>query len=478
MPGRHLIWGKKALCVFVCTLTVMLCILPMGLSPVWNGEIPGHRNQYEIMAESILAGHLYLDREDIDPKLLAMENPYDPWAREEQGVDFCFDHAFYKGHYYMYFGVVPVFLLFLPFRAITGTSLVTYHATQVFVAVFIVGIFALFHFIKKRFFHEMPWGVYLALACAVSVMSVWYSADAPSLYCTAITAGLCVEVWSVFFFVKAVHGEGVGRTQRDLYFLWGGLLGALAFGCRPPVALANLLAVPLLAGYWKRQENPPKMARELALAALPYVIVAILLMLYNYLRFEDPFEFGQTYQLTVGDQSAFQEVGFSQQKLVKILNGVAENLISYKPLSQEFPYISHNGAYINFPILLFGLFGFTQINIRRRLKEKNIWGFSVVLFWLPVLVTVVDVLWSPWLIERYRMDIYWLMGMLCFIMAGFYHMTLDAPGKMRFRWGIVAWSSVTIVTCVLLYLVPYDYNFTDYYPEYLERIRELTSSKL
>jgi hypothetical protein len=54
----------------------------MGLSPIWNGEIPEHRNQYEIMAESLLRGHIYLDIE-VSEELKAMENPYDPKARSE-----------------------------------------------------------------------------------------------------------------------------------------------------------------------------------------------------------------------------------------------------------------------------------------------------------------------------------------------------------------------------------------------------------
>ena len=96
----------------------------------------------------------------------------------------------------MYFGVVPVFLLFLPFRLITGMSLTTYHATQVFVALFICGVFANFYMMSKRFFKKMTLGMYLMLASAFSIMSVWYSVDAPALYCTAITGALCMETVS------------------------------------------------------------------------------------------------------------------------------------------------------------------------------------------------------------------------------------------------------------------------------------------
>lgn len=142
---------EKIIIGVVLVILILLCILPMGLAPGWNGEDPGATNQYELLAEAILNGHISIDNGDVDPLLLQMDNPYDPQARVDLGVDYRWDTAYYHGHYYMYFGVVPVFLLFLPFRLITGMSLTTYHATQVFVALFICGVFANFYMMSKRF---------------------------------------------------------------------------------------------------------------------------------------------------------------------------------------------------------------------------------------------------------------------------------------------------------------------------------------
>lgn len=137
-------------------ITIVISVYPMSLSPVWNGKIPGHRDQYERMAQSILNGHLYLEYEDVDPRLSEMENPYDPQARKELGIYYHWDHAFYNGKYYMYFGIVPVVLLFLPYQLLTGNALTTYKATQIFTVGTILAIFALFDFLRKKFFHKMP----------------------------------------------------------------------------------------------------------------------------------------------------------------------------------------------------------------------------------------------------------------------------------------------------------------------------------
>lgn len=462
---------KQKITVFTVCLIVFICTAPMGLSPLWNGEFSGPRNQYELMAESILEGHLYMDR-DVDPVLLEMENPYDPQARKEAGVSYCWDHAFYKGRYYMYFGVVPVFLVFLPYRMITGTSLMTWHATQIFVALFIGGVFCVFYFLSKRFFPKITFGMYLLVSSAFAVMSVWYSIDAPALYCTAITAGICMEIWSIFFFFNAVWGSACEKKSIRYAFL-GSLFGALAFGCRPPIAVANILVLPMLAEYLRSRKINGKLVRQLFFAASPYFIIAALLMAYNYTRFESLFEFGQTYQLTVADQSVYKDIA-SQFDLNKIWNNILANFISYTPVKQEFPFISHNGVFINFPILVFSIFGMFSKKVRDTLKKNRLVGLTGVLFMLPVLITVIDTLWSPYILERYRMDIYWIMGLLCFIVIGFYGCEhINEQFRRNYSCLMTVCAFLTVCGCFLLFLVPYDGNVTEYFPMTLETVKKV-----
>ena len=46
-------------------------------------------------------------------------------------------------------------------------------------------------------------------------------------------------------------------------------------------------------------------------------------------------------------------------------------------------------------------------------------AFIVMLFVIPLVIAVMDALWSPFMTERYRMDQYWIMGVLCFLVIGF-----------------------------------------------------------
>ena len=308
-------------------------------------------------------------------------------------------------------------------------------------------------------------------ASAISIMSIWYSVSSPALYCTAITAGLCMEIWSLFFFIRAVWIES--EEKRSIFFaFWGSLFGALAFGCRPTVALANLLVIPMLVSFLRKRKLSLRLMLRLTVAASPYLIVGISLMTYNYVRFHNPFEFGQAYQLTSADQSMYGNM-LERFDLVTTINSILENFISYRDISGNFPYISYNGALINFPLLMFPLAAFIQEEFRGRIKKAGMWSFVLLLACMPIIITIMTTLWAPSLGERYRQDIYWLMGLLTFLSIGFYIENTQkyVKEKYSFLWCLAGLA--VIGTCFFLFLVPYDSNYTAFYPEMLDRIRKI-----
>ena len=448
----------KAFCtVLVALITIAACVLPMDKLPIWNGEIPEHRNQYELMTEAILDGRIDFDYGDED-ELAQLENPYDPEARAEAGVHYHWDHAYYNGHYYMYFGIVPVFLVFLPYRVITGASLTTYHATQIFVAFTIAGIFVLFRLLAKLFFKKLPFSIYLALSVAFSVMSVWYSTSAPALYCTAITSALELETWSLYFFIRAVWSET--RENRQILFAGiGAVLGALAFGCRPPIALANLLVIPMLAVFLKQRKCTAKLFVKLFFAASPYLVVAAGLMWYNYIRFDDPFEFGQAYQLTVADQSNYQ-ISLDLTTIRRIFSNAYNYFFEVGYVQGSFPYLNPSSVLWNFPILLFG-FAVLKPAVWKNMRKTKILALWLCLLVTVLLITAVDIMWSPYLLERYRMDIYFLLGIACFLAIGFWWDTCSTKTRAYLNSMILIFSAFTIV-CAGLFCA---YEIGLYYPE-------------
>ena len=377
-----------------------------------------NKNQYELMADALLKGQIYLEYGDMDRRLLQMPNPYDTNARRALGVRYHWDHAFYKGRYYMYFGVVPVFLLFIPFKLITGASLTTYHATQVFVGMSIIGLFLFFRLLSKRFFPKLSFAVYLFLGAAVSVTSMVHCVAKPAMYMTAFSSAFCMEIWSVYFYVKAVWATDNEHENRAIFraFL-GALFGALAFGCRPSIALGNLIAIPCLIVFLREHKFTWKLFLKLVAAASPYIIIGALLMLYNYVRFENPFEFGQSYQLTVADQTAYGSL-LSRLSVRGLLNGATYFLTRSEDLIADFPHIVEGGVFYTYPVFGVGLFALTNKKTRSAIRANK-----VVLFLLGGIVTIgviimMDIVWTPYLLARYREDMMWLLGMLVFLAVG------------------------------------------------------------
>lgn len=416
----------------------------MAFNPNWNGDRITHMRQYELMGDSILHGRLDLDV-DVDPALKTIENPYDREAREAAGINAAWDHSYYNGHYYMYFGVVPVLLLFAPYQAVVGHPLRTYHATQLFTAIIIVGIFVFFWYLRKKFFSEMKWLIYVLLATAASLMTVWYAIDAPSLYCTAITAAITCEIWSIYLFVRAVQEKKEGKSPY-IWLVFGSLLGALAFGCRPTIALANLIIIPVYFKLIKAEKQNFRSILKLLLTLIPYAVIGVLLMWYNYARFGSIFEFGQSYQLTVADIASFSKTSFMAPN---IFNALFEMVFRFDGFYLKPPFIYFAGVLWEYPLFLLSIIGLFIKNVRKKLGDLKSY---VSTFLITVLLIIVSIaISSPLILERYHMDINFLLGIIGFMVVGSW--------KKLPTWVVYAVSILTIILCFLLFLVPNDLNF-------------------
>jgi len=450
-----------------CILLIALCVLPMDLSPVWNGQIPRHRNQYELLADSMLEGHIYIDYDDIDPKLLEMENPYSWQERIDNGVLCHWDHAFYNGHYYMYFGVVPVILLFIPFKLLTGRPLVTFHATQFFVMMAIIAFFILFYLIAKKYFSKLPLCAYIILTSAVCLISLGYCVQAPALYCTAISGGVCMMLWSILFYFSAVmYAKKV--VWQVTFATLGALAGALAFGCRPPAALGNLLALPLAVTYAKNNKGK-YLVRKFAIVAVPYIVIGGLLMLYNYLRFESPFEFGQAYQLTLADQTIYTSF-WDNFDLATLLSGINYNFLYTATVSNEFPYFNYGGFLVTYPLMWLIVVYLAQDKVRETMKIDGIKAFVWFSALVPVIITLFDAYWAPELCERYRLDAYYVVGILVYLAVGYRFKTTKNPDKTISV--VCAFSVISILLTFLFFMQPFDGNFAEFLPEAAETVKK------
>lgn len=316
--SRACIVAATAFEVFVLTAYLLFGSNQVGIATAqynsgsWDGhsivntyEVGGENaQQYAELAKAMAHGQLYLEEEP--PQWLQdMENPYDKGARDElqkqTGEAYLFDVAYYDGHYYVYFGVLPVLLFYLPFYLITGTSFPTAIGVLIACIAFILGITALMDRFARYHFKRVSLGLFLLLQIPlVGCSGMLYLAKFPTFYSLPIALALALTVWGLYCWL---HGRSSQKAQ--VWYLVGSLCMALVVACRPQFIVFSLLAFPL---FWRKFITEkhlftPKGVREFICLLAPYFVVAVGIMLYNRARFGSFFDFGANYNLTVNDMT-------------------------------------------------------------------------------------------------------------------------------------------------------------------------------
>lgn len=255
----------------------------------------GSANYYHLLVDGLREGHLYL-KADVHPGLLSSD------ASVRAQAPYLLDASLFHGRYYLYFGVVPAVLLFLPFALVTGYHLATNTAVLAMVALGFLFYVALFAEARRRYFAALALWIdaigLLFLGLALPLPALLMSSR---MYEVAIASGyLCMAVtwWSLF---RAVHSA----TGPARWLAVSSIALGLAVGCRPNYIFA--MPALLVAAWWRayhpRESEIPYAPRRsffrlFTAAAVPAAVVGLLLMSYNYGRFHNPFEFGFRYQLS------------------------------------------------------------------------------------------------------------------------------------------------------------------------------------
>jgi tetratricopeptide (TPR) repeat protein len=261
---------------------------------------------YNLLVQGFRAGQLSL-KKDLPPKFAQLADPYDPAShRLYQGPPYrMIDLSYYKGKLYLYFGITPALILFWPVAALTGQYLVDRQAVVVFCATgFLVSVGLLFT-LWRRYFPQVSVAVTVAcalalgLASGVPVMLLW-----SDVYEVAISCGYMLTMLALAAIWCALHEP----ERRCRWLAAASATYGLAVGARPSLLVgAVILMVPVLQAWRERR----RIGVLLMAATGPIVLIGLGLMLYNFLRFDSPFEFGTYYMLNWQRQAAQQHFGLN-----------------------------------------------------------------------------------------------------------------------------------------------------------------------
>ena len=205
------------------------------------------------------------------------------------------DTSYYKGKIYLYFGITPVLLFYLPFNLITGW----YLTDKFLVLILSMFIFLLSLFLVKKIservfdFGKIPKDIVILSIFIIGLCNLMpFILIRTAIYETAITTAVFLLLTSftvLYFYLK--------KTNVFLSVILA-LLLSLCVGARPHyVFLIPMFFIAICISNYYDNKNISFMVKQAIIFLIPCIIIGTGLALYNYLRFDSFFEFGFKYQI-------------------------------------------------------------------------------------------------------------------------------------------------------------------------------------
>lgn len=435
----------------MATLGVALC-LALGVLALIKLDTPKdeiHQN----LTKAFLSGHLYVEEEPPE-YLLEMENPYDYYAREalrhKTKQDYLWDYAFYDGKYYVYFGVLPVLLLYLPVYALTGVMLRTDLVMGLIGLLLVPTCFYFVWTIFRRWFQKSSYLFYPILSATlffgVGSMTLLRK---PAVYEVCIGAGLVCMLLGLACWIQAGEQE---QLHRGRLFL-GALLVAATAACRPQFLIGMVFGVILFLPRLieNRRLQIVKYKTELLCLCIPFAVVAVCVMYYNYVRFQSVFQFGAAYNLTT---NAVEKRGWN---ISRIGSGIYEYLLRPLKVIPRFPFLAyqemdtsylgltiyerHIGGMLWYNPLLFLVAG--KMFCKKEKEDQLFRALSIGAVICTLIVVIANTNMGG-IVERYQVDFLWMLYLPIILGVLWKEQHADGERRISMRNQIVALAFLTM----------------------------------
>lgn len=465
---------KKKLCSSKYKLAIVICLIAfniMAFCILGNGAIQSFKNTsadyYNQLTSSLKKGKVYIQDPDKSEKILnKLKNPYDINLRAKElkkyKASYLWDAAFYNGHYYVYFGVVPAIIFYLPLNALFNIQLPTAFVVLMCTLLCIILITILLYRFVKLKYKNCSIGVFILLdLLLIYCTGLEYFVKIPNFYGLPIVSGLMFTFLGLNLYFSILTSNRFIKTKLTL----GSLSLALVAGCRPQLLLGSLLIIPILVAYFKKNGVNLKKKdyiKYIFAIMIPYIIVASLLMYYNYIRFGSPFDFGANYNLTTNDMTVR---GFQFRRIPL---GIFMYLFNPVTIKGVFPFIGENAlttSYMGITIyetVYGGLLTTTLIYLitlflpkfKKIINNKLIYNSCFLMLVSAFLILIVDTQMAG-ILARYLSDFSWLFGFITVII-------LLAIENKEFKFKNYFYK-VLVVLIILALIYQFFYSFCSFY---------------
>ncbi len=437
---------KRALIVSAVLQIIFILCLARAYQVEWRPLVDGNAtDSYQEITDAFVHGHVDLNslpyfQQYVDeiPKMKKLNNIYDASARN--GINIKFDHAFYNGKYYCYYGVVPTVLFYLPVQLLSGkmlnTQLLCVLITIAIIIIMTMFIYAMFRRKKKT----NVWMAVAAVGCWTFVSDIFIVTSGFrgfGFYQVPRLSAVLFAVLGIYLFYTSLSKGKVS----NLKVLFGALCMALTVGCRPNYILISAITLALflynlydvsekekskfknkyinkIASFFKTVICKSNI-KTLVCYVIPYVVVGVGLMIYNYVRFDSVFEFGAKYQLTVYDTGFYHfdnlakipEVFFQFILSMPSIEGVFP---FFKAVNQNTEYMGYQFSLANMGILAFPIMWLIVL-LPWMIKNKRILKREKVMTLITLIVGVVCLYTTAVLGAigmEYYLDFAWALGLV------------------------------------------------------------------
>ena len=407
-------YKKLVIALLVLVIIGSFSFLSIGTLKKYNVDKSDINNR---MAESLINGKTYFESDSNSEELLkTLDNPYDTNLREKVFKDnkqsYLWDCAYYKGHYYSYFGVVPQIMYYVPLLLLFNIHVQTPILVYVISMITAILLVLLLHQVVNNYFKKCSLGLFILLTLPLIYGSgILHCLKLPDQYTLPIICGLQFTYLGLNLIIW-----GINSNNKRIKLFFGALSLALVAGCRPQLLMGSFLLIPLLIIYLKNKPSKKEMIKDAISICIPYIVVAILLMFYNYIRFESVFDFGANYNLTTNDMTSR---GF---KFDRIPLGIVMYLFNPINFKNVFPYIIETEIHTNYlgttiyePICggVFASVIITSLNLfifklKKYINSKFIFNTCLLLITSSLIIIIADTEMAG-ILSRYIIDFSWLL---------------------------------------------------------------------
>jgi len=452
---------RAGFAVLICSMIVFNFLVSYSVYGFRDNELAAEwiKMYSHHMTDALLKKQLHLDIE-VPKALLSAERPYDNIYRLQHGMFFSDsilgDHTYYKGKYYSYFGMVPVIILFAPYKLITGDYLPTSMGAFLLASIATILLMLLWKQIAQDYLKNLPYfffliGTMTLYACSLILINLTVASD---FHIIAQYSGLTFVILGVMALLQ---------TKENLstkLLVISSLSFALAVACRPS-ALFWSIFIPIVL--WDKRKELINVSRYLLAIIIPFVIVGSILAWYNYARFDSPFEFGNAYMIADMNVGMANQIGivgkihFAVKTFLFVLfNPLNLNLtfpfvsatMSYVPTTNRFPIYGAIVGIFCFPIMWF-LFYANKINILRNFIFAGIF------------ISLLNIVLSAFqaIVWRYSMDFSWIIALGALICVFQLRENEIAMRKVILK----IFYSCCIFTLLLVFFLAISYRTDSYY---------------